>query len=901
MICPYCKRQTPLYKTTCINCGKQLPKDIGDALFSDEAIESIESSIDQATTTKTYAVGEIVGGHYLVKGLIGRGNFGIVYRCQDQQTRKTVAVKTIYERLLPDQGSKEQFVGCIKRAQSLDQRDISRVLEFGEQSGQTYVVYEYLIGQTLATLLRLLHDKKKELGLEQLQSTLFEICDALSEAHKRLPHLNLRPQNIFLLKNGARIADFGIAGGLLLKMPKSQLAMVDGGEYRAPEVRAQSPNAGPAADIYSVGALAHAMLTGSAPSDEVGDAIEISRSFPEALGWVVKACLANSPASRYGSAAELKQALIQAFEGSYIEPSGAQAEPEAPASEAEIDVFAVDEQPAEQPEEPIVTQPAAAEPIEGLELGDLMDGETTATVAEEKPQPKPEEGKPVIGAEVIQEVFGKAVSETPLPESDDEMLISDAATQQPDRYIDHGQFEAEPDDVEQLTQIEQPSVEQTVEEPPSDQMEPPISEKERDVVSDFLSGFETPPPITPSEPEPPEPEAAEAPPAEIEQPLVEEFEPKPIAAAVEPPTSVPSAVFKPLKPKRQDSRLMSIIIIAAVVLIGCVVAFALYRDQIAELFAGDEPVVQTTPQPSPEPLPAQTVKPTPPPAATRQPAPTPQVDRRVESLLARANTDYRRGAFRTAANKYRQVLGIDSGNSTANNRLRSMESALIGQGDQAMNQQNWDWAIDRFSEALAVNPNSGEASTKRELARERRAAAAIPVPTPAPTPAPTPVPTPEPIAPTPVPTPVPTPAPTPSEMVDLDAVPVTPTPETVDLDAVPVTPPPGVSPAATPAPTPTSATKGLTRDQINSTISEYIGRVKVCYREGLRRNPGLEGVVWVRFNVGADGSVVSATITQSTLGDPQVEACILRRVQRMKFPKPVGGSATVNYKFTFQE
>ena len=128
MLCPYCKKQTPLYKKTCVNCGKEIPREMGDTLFTDGALESIESSLEQVAKTQSFAVDQVIAGKYLVKGLIGRGNFGIVYRCQDQETRKTVAIKTIYERLLPDDQTKQSLISYIEKTKDIDLPGISRVL-----------------------------------------------------------------------------------------------------------------------------------------------------------------------------------------------------------------------------------------------------------------------------------------------------------------------------------------------------------------------------------------------------------------------------------------------------------------------------------------------------------------------------------------------------------------------------------------------------------------------------------------------------------------------------------------------------------------------------------------------------------------------------------------------------
>jgi TonB family protein len=91
---------------------------------------------------------------------------------------------------------------------------------------------------------------------------------------------------------------------------------------------------------------------------------------------------------------------------------------------------------------------------------------------------------------------------------------------------------------------------------------------------------------------------------------------------------------------------------------------------------------------------------------------------------------------------------------------------------------------------------------------------------------------------------------------------------------------------------------GLDRSVIQATIAKYLNQVRACYEEGLRKSPGLVGQVSILFEIAGTGSVNSANVGKSSLGNSEVEQCIATKVQTWQFPKPRGGvNVKVNYPF----
>lgn len=91
----------------------------------------------------------------------------------------------------------------------------------------------------------------------------------------------------------------------------------------------------------------------------------------------------------------------------------------------------------------------------------------------------------------------------------------------------------------------------------------------------------------------------------------------------------------------------------------------------------------------------------------------------------------------------------------------------------------------------------------------------------------------------------------------------------------------------------------LSREEIQRTFRRNMASIRYCYDRQLTTNPGLEGRISVRLVIALDGTVSSASIASSTLGNSTVEECVRRAVTRVRFPQPRGGVVIVTYPFTF--
>lgn len=95
--------------------------------------------------------------------------------------------------------------------------------------------------------------------------------------------------------------------------------------------------------------------------------------------------------------------------------------------------------------------------------------------------------------------------------------------------------------------------------------------------------------------------------------------------------------------------------------------------------------------------------------------------------------------------------------------------------------------------------------------------------------------------------------------------------------------------------------EGLTRDEVGRVIHSHLAEVRYCYEASMVHSPEIEGRISISFSVGSDGGVTSSSVHDSTVRDPRLDACLLKRLNQWKFPKPKGGvTVAVTYPFIFK-
>src|ERR1017187_7598594 len=259
-------------------------------------------------------------GPYEIQSPLGAGGMGEVYRARDTRLDRTVAVKILPSHLSSNPEAKQRFDREARTISSLSHPNVCQLYDVGSQDGTSFLVMEYLEGETLAGRLR-----KGPLPLDQVLKCGIEICEGLEKAHKSgVIHRDLKPGNIMLTKGGAKLMDFGLAKPALpasppssgltqtLATPRDPLTiegMVVGTfQYMAPE-QLEGGEADVRSDIFALGAVLYEMVTGRRAFEGkttastiaailAGDPPAISSVqplSPPALEGTVKSCLAKDP------------------------------------------------------------------------------------------------------------------------------------------------------------------------------------------------------------------------------------------------------------------------------------------------------------------------------------------------------------------------------------------------------------------------------------------------------------------------------------------------------------------------------------------------------------------------------------------------------------------------------
>ncbi|HKL88517.1 MAG TPA: serine/threonine-protein kinase, partial [Salinibacter sp.] len=271
-------------------------------------------------------IGTEVDG-YRIQSVLGRGGMGTVYKAEDVNLSRTVAIK----RINPGQQERESFIHRFRsEAQALARIDSSYIVgvyALRDTDIGLLIVMEYVEGGTLKDPL----DRQGALNPNQAIPILEQTLQAFADAHSAgVIHRDIKPENVMLTQDGTvKVTDFGIAK---LRQPDSGETVTQGGQggtlkYMSPEQISSIDDVDARSDVYSLGMTAYEILAGDLPFTETDTDFDIMRKvvegkipppdelnpdIPSGLAqWIVGA-IQKEQDDRYQSAEEMRQALHEA-------------------------------------------------------------------------------------------------------------------------------------------------------------------------------------------------------------------------------------------------------------------------------------------------------------------------------------------------------------------------------------------------------------------------------------------------------------------------------------------------------------------------------------------------------------------------------------------------------------
>ena len=300
--------------------------------FHEESGDGVDTPTHLATARSSAESqgGSLVGrtlNQYVVTKKLGEGGMGVVYLADDTRLGRPVALKALTRQFTRDGERRERLRREARAAAGLSHSGIATVYALEEFDDDLYIVSEYVPGKTLRDEV-----SQGPLPLGKLLTTGVEIGRALAAAHEQgVIHRDLKPENVVRTSaGGIKVLDFGLAriGGPAGAASKTRLTepgtILGTPGYISPEqLRGSSVDS--RADVFSFGVMLYELASGIHPFASVNPASTIARvlesnppklgelghSCPPVLSDVIDTCLQKDPARRFGSMAELVNALEQ--------------------------------------------------------------------------------------------------------------------------------------------------------------------------------------------------------------------------------------------------------------------------------------------------------------------------------------------------------------------------------------------------------------------------------------------------------------------------------------------------------------------------------------------------------------------------------------------------------------
>lgn len=281
-------------------------------------MRATETQRQAITSDERELIAAELGAQYQVVRLLGRGGMGAVYLARDLALHRVVALKVLAEDTRSSVEGRERFRREARMAAQLTHPNIVPVYAFGETENLSYIVMQYVDGESLGDRLR----RERRLGAEETRHILMELTLALEYAHSEgVVHRDLKPENVLLERSGrVMLADFSVAMRPSWEPQPGEMRRAFGTpHFMSPEQAAGELDIDGRSDLYGLGVLGYLMLTGSLPVGgrnfaEIAAGHMTGRvprlhgmvpGVPRDLAVAIERCLAKSASARWRHARDL--------------------------------------------------------------------------------------------------------------------------------------------------------------------------------------------------------------------------------------------------------------------------------------------------------------------------------------------------------------------------------------------------------------------------------------------------------------------------------------------------------------------------------------------------------------------------------------------------------------------
>ncbi len=318
MRCSECMKEVSTQDSVCPFCGKEIVR----------------------STPEVYQLkpGTMLNRRYEVVSVLGFGGFGVVYKAWDTNLQRTVAIKEYFPTMYlnRDEGTTTAVVfdpkneavflrekeAFLQEARSMaafqEHPNIVHVYDFFEDNNTAYFAMEYMDGKSVNDYLKEAKSMGKVLKVSSAVHIVREVLNALKDAHaKGIIHRDIKPQNIYVLKNGTiKLYDFGAARFSDTEEAQTRTIIITPGYAPAEQYQSKSKQ-GPYTDIYALGAVLYELLTGVRPEESINRKIKdelvppshLNSKISESLESIILRAMAVRPEIRFQSAKEFDHAL----------------------------------------------------------------------------------------------------------------------------------------------------------------------------------------------------------------------------------------------------------------------------------------------------------------------------------------------------------------------------------------------------------------------------------------------------------------------------------------------------------------------------------------------------------------------------------------------------------------